>query len=423
MAQQNRTTLKALIDSYITTNGNKDITGAQLNEVLTNLNDSAFLQLDELRTALSTSYNPATPSDWNVVPTQLKGSTDELAARMRVFETNNFSQDFAFVSNDGDDLTAELGAPSKPFATIQAGINAVSSGGTVKVLGGTYTENLSIVKDNFVLDAQGIILNGAITFDGDSVIMNFKGSNINSSVLGYGIRQISSTNKYCQIIGGVWTESLAANSEAFQNLNGTKIKDCFIFNTGYCIRGCNDCFFDNVVADGVAGINVSANNVFNNCKIETTATFAKASAYTSPNSANSNKFINCHLISVIPLNSESTAGFNGEFINTKIENVGSGNAIVISGSTFLLTFTNNCILIGQSNCVELTTVTRPTGTDVLFKDCILYAGTGEIIKEPTYSGSDLGETLCINNTFNKTQLTSVKVTEQNTYVNTNLQQF
>ena len=35
MAQQNRVTLQALIDLYITTNGNKEITGAQLNEVLT----------------------------------------------------------------------------------------------------------------------------------------------------------------------------------------------------------------------------------------------------------------------------------------------------------------------------------------------------------------------------------------------------
>jgi hypothetical protein len=160
MAQQNRVTLQALIDLYITTNGNKEITGAQLNEVLTNLNDSAFLQLDELRTALSTSYNPANPSDWNVlptevkaaldeaisrveglenagfqtaiqtpytattpsdwdvVPTELQSSTDELAARMRVFETNNFSDDVAFVSNNGDDLIAELGNPAKSFYSL-----------------------------------------------------------------------------------------------------------------------------------------------------------------------------------------------------------------------------------------------------------------------------------------------------------------
>ena len=50
MAQQDRPTLQALIDLYITTNGNKEITGAQLNEILTNLNDSLFNKIDEPRT-------------------------------------------------------------------------------------------------------------------------------------------------------------------------------------------------------------------------------------------------------------------------------------------------------------------------------------------------------------------------------------
>ena len=90
MAQQNRVTLKALIDSYITTNGNKDITGAQLNEVLTNLNDSAFLQLDEIRTALSTAYSPATPSDWNVLPTEVKAALDEAISRVEGLENAGF---------------------------------------------------------------------------------------------------------------------------------------------------------------------------------------------------------------------------------------------------------------------------------------------------------------------------------------------
>ena len=415
-----RATVEALIDANLPDNTTEQITPEKHREVEKSLNNNSFNKdSDE---ATDVNYTPTNSADWlpEGDPSEVGEGLDVLAARTGV----NLSQDIAYVSNvTTAGITPELGNPLKPFATFLAALNALpSSNCTVKVLGGTYTENLTIVKDNFVLDAQGIVLNGAVTFNGDSIIMNFKGSNINSSILGYGIRQVSLTNKYCQIIGGVWTESNATNSEAFRNLNNTTIKGSLILNSGYCIQGCDNCVFENVITDGGSGIRRSANNVFNNCTIEATAGFSDGAAYTSPNSA-SNKFINCHLISATPLIGESTLGVNGEFINTKIENVGTGNAITVSGNTFLLTFTNNCILIGQSNCIEFTTVTRPTNTDVLFKDCILYAGTGEIIKEPTYLVTDLGETLCINNTFNKTQITSVKVTEQNTYVNTNLQQF
>jgi len=92
MSQETRTDLKALIDLYITTNGNKDVTGAQLNEILTNIIDSGFLQLDELRTALSTTYDPATPANWNAtIPTEVKAALDQAISRVVTLEAATVS--------------------------------------------------------------------------------------------------------------------------------------------------------------------------------------------------------------------------------------------------------------------------------------------------------------------------------------------
>ena len=106
-----RTDLKALIDLYITTNGNKDVTGAQVNEVLTDIINSAFLQEDELRTALSTSYDPATPANWNAtIPTEVKAALDQAISRVVTVEnsiSSNPSDNIAYVSTTGSNVVNE----------------------------------------------------------------------------------------------------------------------------------------------------------------------------------------------------------------------------------------------------------------------------------------------------------------------------
>lgn len=57
MALQNKTTLLALINADITTNGANGITGAELNTILANLNESGFNQIDDVH-KLFRNYDP-----------------------------------------------------------------------------------------------------------------------------------------------------------------------------------------------------------------------------------------------------------------------------------------------------------------------------------------------------------------------------
>ena len=101
MAIIDKASIQALIDSYttnittyITTNGNKDITGAQLKGVLDEsavileeIKDSYFNLIDEPRTALVTSYPPLVPADWNAtIPTEVQSGLDQVASRVRTIE-------------------------------------------------------------------------------------------------------------------------------------------------------------------------------------------------------------------------------------------------------------------------------------------------------------------------------------------------
>jgi len=100
MAITNKAAIQALIDAYtanitlyITSNNNKEITGAQLKQILDessvileDLKDSYFNLLDEPRTALSVSFAALNALDWDVLPTQVKSALEELAQRVRDIE-------------------------------------------------------------------------------------------------------------------------------------------------------------------------------------------------------------------------------------------------------------------------------------------------------------------------------------------------
>lgn len=89
MAQKNRIDLGATILANLPNNTSNYITPLLHREVEDDLKDSNYNILDD--DASVVAYTPDTPSDWDVVPTELQSSTDELASRVRTLEgTSNF---------------------------------------------------------------------------------------------------------------------------------------------------------------------------------------------------------------------------------------------------------------------------------------------------------------------------------------------
>ena len=115
MATNDRATNQLTIDTNLPDNTTEAITPALHREVETDLNDSGFNKIDEPR---------------------------------------DVAQTVAYVSNNGDDLTANLGDQSQPFATIQAAIDAVpTTNSTVVCLGGSYAETIDLSgRSNFSID-------------------------------------------------------------------------------------------------------------------------------------------------------------------------------------------------------------------------------------------------------------------------------
>jgi hypothetical protein len=410
---------------YITTNGNKEITGAQLNEVLTNLNDSAFLQLDELRTALSTSYNPANPSDWNVlptevkaaldeaisrveglenagfqtaiqtpytattptdwdvVPTELQSSTDELASRLRVFETNNFSQDVAFVSNDGDDLIAELGNAGKPFATIQAAIDAVGNNSTVKVLGGTYNETptLGVVtisnKNNFVLDLSSCIIN--------AVIVNAGVANENNTLILNGATVNGRITWECDtgsnnVFGG---EILTTSSTALEAC--LIVKNCFCYNVkvnnsslgfGFLVSG--DCAFLFCTSDVQDNRAIAAKSLPNRI-------FGESCVFTSQNDEamsvfGTGVFLDCRFTRNVITGTTSTCIGMGadellKLIDCKVTINSSGNQGIGIDGNLLATLHNTDIVANNGFAGIRVSNIKTIDENFYFTDCYIEGGS------------------------------------------------
>ena len=99
MAVLTRAQIQTLIDSYnakvllyITSNNNKEITGAQLKEILDengvlleDVKDSYYNLLDDIASLVN--YSPLNPVDWNVtIPTEVKAGLDQIAQRLRDLE-------------------------------------------------------------------------------------------------------------------------------------------------------------------------------------------------------------------------------------------------------------------------------------------------------------------------------------------------
>ena len=371
------------------------------------------------QTAVQTPYSPTTVADWNpeepTGPTEVGGALDILAARTG----QNLSPDIAYVSVNGVDTEGVLGNPLKPFENIQAAINAVGNNSIVKVLGGTYNETLTIAtKTNFLLDIGGCILNGVIVLNGcDSVSINLLNATITNTANSRTLDINTSPNT--KITGGkIINTNVGTNSYCINDASNSFFYDVEFSSQYRNTLDVANCNFYNCKFDSVSSCIYRANNcLFSNCIVESSTT-APLICQNNPNI-----FKHCELKgSSLCVSAETTT--QGYFYNTRLEGV-SNNCIRVIGTSAELFF-KDCDLIGGANCVEYQGSTaRAATTNHVFQNCKLYAGSGNIFSEPTYSGSDLGNTQVVNCVYNKAFTPAVgpqKIFESNKIEITGLQE-
>ena len=423
MAITNKAAIQALIDAYtanitlyITSNNNKEITGSQLKQILDessvileDLKDSYFNLLDEPRTALSVNYaNVGNPLNWNggTAPATQNVVNDQLAQRLTDFETNNASQNIAYVATTGSDTIGEneLGNPLKPFATFSAALSALpNSNAKIVALGGSYTENINLgAKSNFVLDIRGCNITGtgggaALRTNGgatSNMVILAEGANISTSS-GY-VLELNAINGL--VVGGIWTATSSNICVITTNQNrivGSTFRNT---STGKCADTLNNGQFINCIfkSNTDTTINRTNNSVFIACIIENSI----VSNFAILTSATLSLFIDCGIKGRVSCG--VGADFKGRFQGCKIE--ASGKAIGMQGDA--QPFFYNCTISGTEDCIDMTLVTGASTSQSQFVDCKLFAGTGAIFLEPIYlvSGKKI---YSVNNVYNKVFVPSV----------------
>lgn len=390
MAINNRSTNQVTIDTNLPDNITELITPEKHREVETDLNDSTFNQIDEPRDVIKST---------------------------------------AFVNSaNGNDLTGKVGDMSQPFATIQAGVDAsADNGGVVIVLGGSYTENVQIIKDNFVIKAYGIVLSGSIWFrDCTDAGGDFTGSEITASLQTFpALRFTGTAGNKKTVRGGKWICNIGAGEAVTGN-------DAFIIgaqfvatSTSYTIKQLTNSRVILCEATSTGGPSLSSGTIFR-CSNTFFAfssfidTLAGRHAYTTQAF---NTFYDCKLQSDgDTIRGESFSGLQGKFVDCDIISDSDSGANLV-GATRQFKIKGGEIKAGLHG-LDLTglasNTTRPAGVTNIIEGVDIYAGSGNPIEEPvSYAAGDMGVLLSINNVYNKTQpAVSVKVIESNptTYV-------
>ena len=401
------------------------------------------------QTAVQTPYTPTTPSDWDAIPapTELQSSTDELAQRLRIFETNNFSQDVAYVSNYGSDVVGEfeLGNPSKPFATIQAALNALPvSNCIVKALGGTYTvpptTNLIVAsKNNCIVDVSGCTLNGRIQISGNNITLNLRGSTLtdpttNGTLIANGGADCSILLEGGKINGGAFLafanaerislqggeiEATQPGQYALRVGEGSVVSNCIISSSqSSAIVGdatdineppfITNCLITSTAA-ATGAISDSGNITLDTCRIRGTWGIFIG---TSPVTTNGlfPKFINCNIVADDRIMASNTLQGTGLFRGCRMEvlnpisGVANGYAFNLDGQCADLRI-YDCQIITQDTCLKFGSGIDRVTDNTIFKDTIFFcnqdpSATGEILVEGTYT-IETGSTRFINCTYNK----------------------
>ena len=426
MAKKTRPELYAKILANLPDNTTEAITPATDREVEDAEVESCYNLLDD--DATDVNYNPTTSADWGAtVPTEVGDGLDILIKKV----STNPSDNIAYVSDTGSDVINEyeVGNPLKPFATFAAAISAVGNNGIVKSLGGTFTENINLgTINNFHLDLSGTVINGTLSALGQNGKITLYGGVINC---GSGRVDIGSLTP--SSLGPVYLEGGIINGTGTYAVgigDGSGIINCIINNTGtYAIgTGPNESdslgFVINCKITSPKGFQAAALRIVN-CRVVCTNVIIEAQA-NDPCIV-----INSSLITTGNVFAIEGAGGNpiGLYMyNSYLKSAGITMSISRVSSAATKVFVQGCILIADLDCVYVAagSTTSASGTDYVFKDCTMYAGSSnDIFLEPsTYNGSYLGSVRSINNTYNKTFTPNVaaKIVEYNKVEITGLQE-
>lgn len=363
MAVQNRANNQTTIDTNIPDNTTELITPALDREARTNLNDSMFNKLDEPRDVIQTT---------------------------------------AFVYDGGNDLTANMGDMSQPYASIQTAVDAVpSTGGVVYVLAGSFIESIDVSnKNQLKIVMIGITLTGNILFtDSFDCELDLGASRVTGLVnLGASLSKrnslkggfIGTTDANTSLVLGegsiVWGTQVtstgtgrgvgSANNDPDERAFVTNCRIVSNNNTG--IYRCQGVTFDTCYIEGNIGVETN-NNIDNN---------------------ELSKFINCITVG------RTGAGLTGEsgVVQAEFEGgyiVSNASMAISMALTSDYAMFNQVKIIGATDCVVYgNNLTRAAGVSTVFDACRFYAGSGNIFNEGTYA-SDNGTTEVINCTFNK----------------------
>ena len=444
------TTLSTNKDTAFPDNNNKEITAADLrtwlNELLSQIQDildSYFNKLDELRITSTLNYDiVATPTDWNggTAPATQNLVNDELASRTKILENSistNPSNDIAYVSDGGSDTVGlfEIGNPLKPFATIQAAIDALpNNNSTVYVLGGTYTESTGLaylinmeIKNNINIILKGVTINGSIRLANcNNCFVDLSGSVVNSN-LTYGLVVVTSSNCAINLEAGKINGRVDLSLSG--SINGSIKGGEIISTTGSALTIGEGAFVDSVYINSISSGNTvggltirSSTNILKkpivtNCRIEESTNYA----------VHGNGILqNCVIIALAGFRSDSSV-LIPELYDCRIEATGSGNHCVAGESKTKGKFKNctlisennnvrmfgncedlnfeNCTFIAEKDCLEISATITRSGDDTILQNCSFFPAQtnvlGVVLNDSGGYGSDTGVFRFIRNTYSK----------------------
>ena len=437
MAKKNRVDLNAVIQANLPDNTIDFITPALDREVEIDEVDSCFNLEDD--TAVDVNYAPTTPADWDVVPTEVAGGLDELAGRTKVLEnsiSSNPSDNIAYVSDSGSDTAGEfeIGNPLKPFATIQAAIDAVPNNSTVYVLGGTYTESTGLtylinmeIKNNINIILKGVTLNGSIRLANcNNCFIDLSGCIVNSN-LTYGLVVVTSSNCAINLEAGKINGRVDLSLSG--SINGSIKGGEIISTTGSALTIGEGSFVDSVYINSISsgntigGLTIKSSTdilkkpIVTNCRIEESTNYA----------VHGNGILqNCVIIALAGFRSDSSV-LIPELYDCRIEATGSGNHCVAGESKTKGKFKNctlisennnvrmfgnceglnfeNCTFIAKKDCLEVSSTITRSADDTILQNCSFFPAQtnvlGVVLNDSGGYGSDTGVFRFIRNTYSK----------------------
>lgn len=204
-----RSSVISNINQALPTNGNDEISAQDLRGVLITDVVNKFMNLED--DAEIPVYNPLISYKlgklvlnqdviWralvNVLPNQIPPTLPATSnTYWKLQETTSLGRvgRVLFVSKGGDNTTAVVGSQSLSYLTIQAALNASTSGDIIHVFAGIYTENLTITTTSQfsnglkLILGNGVIINGNVNFLGNGGIgwlstETYLGATINGNI-------------------------------------------------------------------------------------------------------------------------------------------------------------------------------------------------------------------------------------------------